>query len=146
MPDMPSDRILLVDDEKEFTSVLAERLQSRGLRVDVADDGQSALALAAKTEYDVIILDLAMPVLDGIETLKRLRERKPDSQIILLTGQATIQKSIEAMKHGAVDLMEKPADIQGLLARIEQASQRKAVLMEKNIEVQLKKIMERRSW
>ena len=143
---MTGNKILLVDDEEEFARTLAERLEARDLRVDVAFSGEAALEKARKKSYDAIVLDLAMPGLDGIDTLKEFRKINPDLQIIILTGQATVQKGIEAMKLGAVDLMEKPTDLKKLLAKIEEASSKKAVLVEKQIDAQLKDIMGKKGW
>ena len=143
---MMGNKILLVDDEEEFARTLAERLKARGLRVDVALSGEEALEKARGKSFDAIILDLAMPGMDGIDTLKEFRAISPDLQIIILTGQATVQKGIEAMKFGAVDLMEKPADLKDLLAKIEEASSKKALLVEKQIDEQLKDIMGKKGW
>jgi len=139
-------KILLVDDEEEFARTMAERLEARGLRVDVAFSGEEALERAREKNFDAIILDLAMPGMDGIDTLKKFREINPDLQIIILTGQATVEKGVEAMKLGAVDLMEKPADLKDLLAKIEEASSKKALLVEKQIDEQLKDIMGKKGW
>jgi len=143
---MPGEKILLVDDEVEFAQTLAERLETRGLKVDVANDGNAAIKFAGKRSYDAVVLDLAMPGLDGIETLKALREINPDLQIILLTGHATVQKGVEAIKQGAVDLLEKPAKLEDLLSKIEDASSKKALLVEKHIEDELADIMRKKSW
>jgi two-component system OmpR family response regulator len=143
---MMGNKILLVDDEEEFARTLAERLEARGLRVDVAFSGEEALEKAKKKNFDAIILDLAMPGMDGIDTLKEFRAINPDLQIIILTGHATVQKGIEAMKLGAVDLMEKPAELVDLLAKIEEASSKKALLVEKQIGEQLKDILGKKGW
>lgn len=143
---MTGNKILLVDDEEEFARTMAERLEARGLRVEVAFSGEEALERAREKNFDAIILDLAMPGMDGIDTLKKFREINPDLQIIILTGQATVEKGVEAMKLGAVDLMEKPADLKELLAKIEEASSRKALLVEKQIDEQLKDIMGKKGW
>ncbi len=143
---MPADRVLLIDDEKELLKTLAERLEVRGLVVETAESGEEALAIIEHADFDAVVLDLAMPGIDGIETLKRMHEIKPDLQVVLLTGHATVAKSIEAMKLGAVDLLEKPADIKDLLAGIEEASKKKAVLFEKHIEEGISKIIRERGW
>ena len=118
---MAQEKILLVDDEAEFTSVLAERMEARGLQVDIAHSGEEALDKVREKTYDAIILDMLMPGMDGIETLKELRKINPDLQIILLTGYATVEKSVEAVKLGAMDFMEKPADFKKLLEKITEA-------------------------
>ena len=115
---MDKDRVLLVDDEEEFVRALAKRLRTRGLNVEISGDGKSAVDKVRKSDFDVIVLDLAMPGMDGLETLKRLREVNPDLQIVLLTGHGSIKAGVEAMKEGAVDFLEKPAEFSELLTKI----------------------------
>ena len=143
---MDGTRVLLVDDETEFAEILAERMEARGLQVETADSGEAAVRLVEKKPFDAILLDLAMPGMDGIETLKRLRKLNPDLQIILLTGHATVDKGVEAMKLGAIDFVEKPADIDKLMAKIEVASSRKLELTEKRMEEQMADIMRKKGW
>ena len=143
---MAGHRVLLVDDEVEFTAVLSERLEARGLRVTVVDSGAAALVQAADRTFDAIILDLAMPGMDGIETLRRLRAINADLQIILLTGRATVDLGVEAIKLGAVDLLEKPANLKDLMARIDVASSRKKELAEQRLDAQLTDILRRKGW
>jgi DNA-binding NtrC family response regulator len=143
---MNSTWVLLVDDEEEFLVVLAERLEARGLRVDTAANGERALERAETKEYDAILLDMAMPGLTGTETLRRLLEINADLQIILLTGQSTLSQAVEAMKQGALDFLEKPADIDTLVDRIETAATKKSSLMDKRIEERLSDIMRKKGW
>ena len=143
---MKGSRVLIVDDEEDFAATLAERLETRGLRVDVVHSGDAALGKAKGVHYDAIVLDLAMPGLDGIETLKRLIADNPDLQVILLTGQATVKKSIEAMKHGAMDLMEKPAKLPELLDKIQAAATHKMELVEKRSEDAIAEILRKKGW
>jgi len=143
---MSGDRVLLVDDEEEFARALAERMEARGLRVETAADGEAALARAAARSFDAIVLDLSMPGLDGMETLRRLRERSPDVQVILLTGHATVRTGVEAMRAGAVDFVEKPADLDDLLRRIGEASARKAILVERRVVDEISDILARKPW
>ncbi|MBZ0263418.1 response regulator [bacterium] len=139
-------KVLLVDDEEMFTEVLAERMETRGLVVDTIDNGKGALKLAKKRSYDAVVLDLAMPEMDGIETLKRLLRNNPNLQVILLTGQASLEKGIEAMKHGAMEFMQKPVDIDALIAKIEVAHDKREQLTELRIEETLTNIMGRKGW
>jgi len=143
---MAKDKVLLVDDEPEFTRILSQRMESRGLDVDTASSGTEALEKAGATPYDAIILDLLMPGMDGIETLKHLLHDNPDLQVILLTGYATVQKGIEAIKLGAMDFLEKPAQMQDLIDKIEQAKANKMVLVEKRMEEKIKDILETKWW
>ena len=96
---MNTEKILLVDDEEEFISVLAERMQARGVKVDAVTSGADAVEQVKETFYDAVILDMAMPGMDGIETLKHLLEVNPDLQVIFLTGKATLEKAVEAGQH-----------------------------------------------
>ncbi len=143
---MAYERVLLVDDEEEFIQTLSERMQARGLTVSTATSGEKAIEIAEEKNFDAIILDLQMPGLNGIETLKLMREKNPDAQIILLTGHATVEKSVEAVKHGAVDFLEKPAEINKLMEIIKEASDRKMMLFEKRAEDDIKKIMKAKGW
>jgi len=114
-----SAKVLLIDDETDFLSVMAERLTLRGLEVATASSAKDGLAKAEENDYDVVVLDMAMPEMDGVEALRRLKGKKPDLDVILLTGRASVKQGIEAMKLGALDLLEKPADINMLTAKIE---------------------------
>jgi DNA-binding NtrC family response regulator len=136
--------VLLVDDEEKFLNVLSQRLGTRGIDADTATSGEEALTKISKKNVDVIILDVMMPGIGGIETLKRIRKENPEVQIIMLTGQGTVEKAVKAMKEGAIDFLEKPADIEKLLEKIEKASQKKSLLVMKNIEEKVKGLMSRR--
>jgi len=109
--------VLLVDDEEEYIKTLAERLQARGLKVEVAINGMEALEKVKTTTFQSVVLDYAMPGMDGIETLKALKAVDPKLTFILLTGKATIKAAIEASRLGAVDVLEKPTDIETLLEK-----------------------------
>jgi DNA-binding NtrC family response regulator len=141
-----ADKILLVDDESEFLEVMSERLAARGMQVSTADSAEAALQMVEKESFDAIILDLQMPAMDGIQTLKAIKAKKPELQIILLTGHATVSKGIEAMKLGATDFLEKPADLTALTEKIHQAKAQRMVIVEKQIEDKLKKIINVKGW
>ena len=143
---MSDGRVLLVDDEVEFVETLAMRLETRNFTVAVAASGEVAVEKAQDASYDAILLDLAMPGMDGIETLKRLRELNPDSQVVLLTGRATVKTATEAMRLGALDLLEKPVDIEVLVEKIKEAATNKTLLNEKRIEGQLSDILRKKGW
>jgi DNA-binding NtrC family response regulator len=143
---MTDEKILLVDDEEEFTRVLAERMKTRGLKVDTAMSGPEALEKAEGESYDAIILDLLMPGMDGIETLERLLKKKPELQVIILTGHATVKKGIDAVKMGAMDFIEKPTDIQKLMEKIKEAKTKKMVLVEKRMEAKIKELIKSKGW
>jgi DNA-binding NtrC family response regulator len=139
-------KVMLVDDEPHFVKLLAERLAGRGFTVETAGGGAEAIGKAKDEPYDAIVLDLLMPDMDGLETLKQLKEINPDLQIILLTGHGTIDKSVEAMKLGAVDFVEKPADFKELLEKIKKAKDRRMLLVGKRHEERVKEIMKTKSW
>ena len=139
-------KILLVDDEKDFTEVLSERMETRGFSVEIADSGIVAIEKAKVQSYDVIILDLAMPEMDGIDVLKILLKENPDFQIIFLTGHATLEKGIEAVKLGAVEFMEKPVNIEHLLEKVNEAKSKRDLLSEKKTEEDIKDILKKKGW
>ena len=143
---MTKEQVLLVDDELEFTQALSKRMESRGLGVDTAASGREALDKVKGKFYDAIVLDVSMPGMDGIETLKHLRVANPELQVILLTGYATLQRGIEAIKLGAMDFLEKPADFQNLMEKIEQAKTNKMLLVGKRMEEKIRDILESKSW
>jgi DNA-binding NtrC family response regulator len=138
--------ILLVDDEEEFLKVLSQRLEGRGMKVDTSTTGEAAIEKAKAKGFDAIVLDLAMPGVDGIETLKRIKSENPDLQIIMLTGHASVDKGVEAIKEGAVDFMEKPVDLNKLLKKIEEAKNQRVLIVEKEHEEKIKEILKSKSW
>ncbi|MDA8138089.1 MAG: response regulator [Desulfobacteraceae bacterium] len=141
-----AEKILLVDDEKDFLSVMSERMKNRGMEVTTAESAKDALQEVERGSFDAIVLDLMMPGVDGIETLKAIKRSKPELQVILLSGHATLEKGIEAMKLGALDFVEKPANIDELTERIKKAKAQKLVLVERQMENKLKSILEAKGW
>jgi DNA-binding NtrC family response regulator len=139
-------RVLLVDDEVDFVEVLADRLETRGLTVRVANDGPAAIELAEEVQFDAIVLDMAMPGMDGLETLEELLRVNPDLQVILLTGKATLEQAAAAIRIGALDLLEKPADFDTLVGKIELAATRRWSLEEKRIEQKVEDIIRKKGW
>jgi DNA-binding NtrC family response regulator len=126
-----AERVLLVDDDTEFLEVMSERLKLRGVEVVTADSAAAALTLIEREAFDVVILDLQMPNIDGIETLKQIKEKHEELQVILLTGHATVEKGVEAIKLGATDFIEKPADLEALKDKIKKAKEKKMLIMDK---------------
>ena len=119
-------RILLVDDEKDFVEALAERLRNRDFDVTTAFTGEEALEKLKEYNFDVAIVDVKMPGLDGIETLKEIKKLKPLTEVLMLTGHGTVETAIEGMKHGAYDFLMKPCEMDTLLEKIGDAYERKA--------------------
>jgi DNA-binding NtrC family response regulator len=141
-----SEKVLLVDDEKDFLDVMSERIEARGMDVTTADSAEKALKDVESGGFDAIILDLMMPGMDGLETLKAIKKKNPDLQVILLTGHATVEKGIEAMKLGAMDFLEKPADLNKLTEIIKKAQARKMVIIEHKMEEKMKQIIGTKGW
>jgi len=129
-----TEKILLVDDEADFLSIMSERMKNRGMDVSTAASAKEAIEMAEAESFDAIILDLQMPGMDGLEALKTLKANRPELQVIFLTGHATVEKSVQAMKLGAMDLMEKPADLKTLAEKIKIAQAKKMILVEKQAE------------
>lgn len=113
--------ILLVDDEVEFASTLAERLELRGINARVAYDGESALKAVAENEPQVMVLDVMMPGIKGLDVLQRVREEHPKVRVILLTGQGKTRDGIEGMRFGAFAYMMKPLDLDDLIRTLAEA-------------------------
>jgi DNA-binding NtrC family response regulator len=141
-----SEKVLIVDDELEFIDALAERMTARGMAVTKSGSAVDALEQVKQKSFDVVVLDLQMPEMDGLEALKLLKAQKPEIQVILLTGHATVEKGIKAMKLGAMDLLEKPADLTVLTEKIRKAQAKKMILVEKKAEKRIQDIMETKAW
>jgi DNA-binding response OmpR family regulator len=120
-----SAKVLIVDDEKDFLDIMAERLEARDMDVSTATSAEDALAMVRTESYDAVIMDFMMPEMDGFTALKRFKETRPDIPIILLTANVPEEKCIEAVKIGAMDIIEKPADLNLLAQKIEEARIRK---------------------
>jgi DNA-binding NtrC family response regulator len=143
---MAEGHVLLVDDEEEFVELLAERMRTRGLTVRTAHSGAAAIALLEQESFDAVVLDMVMPEMDGLETLRRLHEKKPELQVILLTGYADLPTGITAIRQGAADYLEKPADINQLLTKINNAKTRTALLFEERMQEKIGKILRKKGW
>ena len=119
-------RILLVDDEKEFADTLSERLRTRDFDVTTAYSGDEALEKLKEYNYDVTILDVQMPGLNGIDALREIKKLKPLTEVLMLTGHGTVETAIEGMKIGAYDFLLKPCEMDVLLDKINKAHERKS--------------------
>lgn len=120
-------RLLLVDDEEDFRITLANRLKKRNLDVTDVGSGEEAIEIIGKKSFDVAIVDIKMPGIDGIETLRRIKKIDPLVEIILLTGHASIEAGIEGMKIGAYDYVIKPCNVNDLLVKVEDACRRRMI-------------------
>jgi DNA-binding NtrC family response regulator len=138
--------VLVVDDEVEFAGVLSERLRSRDFDVDTAGSGPEGLERIKHRVYDAIVLDLAMPGMDGIETMKQMLAQDASLQIIILTGFGSVQRGVEAVKLGAADFLEKPADIEALAGKVTEAQQKRMSLFEEDLAKKMSGILGKRGW
>ncbi|MGB9439100.1 MAG: response regulator [Desulfobacterales bacterium] len=118
-------RVLLVDDEKDFVEMLGLRLAEVGENVTPAHSGRECLQVLEKKEIDVVILDILMPGMDGIATLKEIKRRFPLVEVIMLTGHGTTESAVKGLKLGAFDYLLKPAHFGELTAKLESARKRK---------------------
>ncbi|MBI3837529.1 MAG: sigma-54-dependent Fis family transcriptional regulator [Planctomycetia bacterium] len=132
--------LLLVDDDPDFRESVARRFMRRGFQIQEAAHGEQALQLADLRQFDVVILDMVMPGLSGIQVLERLKLTHPECEVILLTGQGTIETAVQAMKLGAYDFLTKPFPLAELEALIEKAYERRQLRKEN---VQLKAVLNR---
>ncbi|MEK6777393.1 MAG: response regulator [bacterium] len=118
-------KVLLVDDEEAFVNTLAQRLKMRDLKVETAYNGEQALSYVKEKEPDVMVLDLKMPGLHGMDVLRKIRKAYPNIQVIVLTGHGTEKDEIEAKRLGGFDFLKKPADIETLVGKIRVAYKEK---------------------
>lgn len=118
-------KVLIVDDERDFVEMFSLRLKESGEKVFTAYSGQECLARLEKENIDVVVLDIKMPGMDGIETLKEIKKRFPIVEVILLTGHGTIETAVAGMKMGAYDYLLKPADAGEMARKLEGARKRK---------------------
>jgi DNA-binding response OmpR family regulator len=120
-------RVLMVDDETEFLRAMVKVLRKRGMDVSGEESGQDALDRMEKEPFDVVVLDFMMPGLDGMETLKRIKRKWPDTEVIMLTAVGSVEMGLEGMRQGAFDYVLKPAEIDDLMEKIRQAGERKSL-------------------
>ena len=120
-------KVMIVDDEEDFLETIVKRLKARGIEVTGAESGYKALELVDDGNFDVVILDVKMPGLDGIETLREMKKKKPLVEVIMLTGHASVESGIQGMQLGAFDYVMKPVALDELLEKMRQAYERKLI-------------------
>ena len=133
-------RVLVVDDEVDFLETMVNRLKKRNLDVVGVESGEKAIQLLDKQVFDVVILDVKMPGMDGVETLREMKRLRPLMEVIMLTGHASIESGIEGMKLGAFDYIMKPADLDDLIEKMRAAYQKKAEHEEKIRRAKIKEL------
>jgi len=124
---MTPPRVLVVDDEEDFLETMVNRLKRRGLEAKGALSGPEALQMIAAESFDVVVLDVRMPGMDGIEVLREIKNRWPFLEVIMLTGHGSVESGIQGMRLGAFDYVMKPADLEDLLGKILQAHERRSL-------------------
>ncbi len=122
---MDAFRVLLVDDEEEFLETLVKRLTKRKLTVAGRNNAQDAIAFLKENPVDVVVLDVKMPGMDGLEALREIKRCNPMVEVIMLTGHANMEVAIQGMELGAFDYLMKPMDIDELLYKLQDAFQKK---------------------
>jgi len=137
--------VLLVDDETPFVETMTKRLSKRDLKIIAAFSGEEALEILNKNQNtDVVILDVKMPGMNGIETLEKIRNQFPLIEVIMLTGHATVETAVEGMRLGAFDYLMKPCEIEELLTKVGEAKDKKSKHEQKIIDARMKEITLRR--
>ena len=131
MQPMQSMQLMLVDDEARFLQTTKKLLTKKGYGVLTAESGMEALKLLAEKTVHVVILDVKMPHMDGLEVLKIIKRDFPLTEVIMLTGHGTVDAAVDGMKSGATDFINKPADIDDLLSKAHEAYEKRLRLEEK---------------
>jgi len=139
---MRGSRILLVDDEVVFTNNMSKLLTNRGYRVTAVNSGDSAIRTLQEQGFDVIVLDLKMPGMDGLATLREIKKLGLFTQTLILTGHGSIDTALEAIKLGAYDYLTKPCEIEELVAKIEGAWEKKDAAEQREMEEKIQKVVE----
>ena len=139
---MKGSKILLVDDEVVFTTNMGRRLTNRGYTVSAANSGDAAIQALEKENFDVVVLDLKMPGMDGLATLKEIKKLGLFTETLILTGHGSIDTALEAIKLGAYDYLTKPCEIDDLVGKIEGAWQKKEGSEKKEMKEKMQKVVE----
>src|SRR4030042_3376816 len=123
--------VLLVDDESEFLDTLVKRIKKRNVNAAGGASGEEALSFLNQQPMDVVVLDVRMPGMDGIQALREIKQRYPLIEVIMLTGHASLEVAIEGMELGAFDYMMKPIEMDDLLYKLQDAYKKKSIQFEK---------------
>ena len=139
---MKGSKILLVDDEVVFTTNMGKLLTNRGYKVTSANSGDAAIQALEKESFDVVVLDLKMPGMDGLTTLKEIKKLGLFTETLILTGHGSIDTALEAIKLGAYDYLTKPCEIDDLVGKLEGAWQKKDGAEKKEMKEKMQKVVE----
>ncbi len=126
-------KILVIDDERSIRNTLKDILGFEGFQVELAENGRAGIDLVQSSEFDIILCDIKMPEMDGLEVLEQIRKIKPESTVVMISGHGTIETAVEAIKKGAFDFIEKPLDLNRLLITLRNASDKTALIKETQI-------------
>ena len=129
---MESIQVMLVDDEVEFLETLIKRMKKRNVDITGVKSGEEALLALDQNQVDVVILDVRMPGMDGIQALREIKRRHPLIEVIMLTGHASVEMAVQGMELGAFDYLMKPIDIDELLYKVEDAHKNKLIQEKKS--------------
>ncbi len=135
-------KVLLVDDEIVFTENMSSLLTTRGYQVTAVNNGESAIQALEEKEFDVVVLDLKMPGMDGITTLKEIKKLGLFTETLILTGHGAVDSALEAVKLGAYDYLTKPCSIEELTEKIEAAQKKKVTEEQKDLDKKIRKVVE----
>ena len=117
--------LLLVDDEEQFLSTTKMLLERQGVNTITCSNGFDALEVLDKSRIDVVVLDIKMPGIDGIDVLSKIKQLHPEVEVILLTGHASVETAVEGLKLGAFDYLTKPANVEEIMRKVEEAHEKK---------------------
>lgn len=126
-------KVLVIDDERSIRNTLKEILEFEKYQVELAEDGMKALELLKNTDYDVVLCDIKMPGMDGIEVLQKVEELKPDTPVVMISGHGNIDTAVESIKKGAFDFIEKPLDLNRLLITLRNAMDKSTLITETKV-------------
>jgi DNA-binding NtrC family response regulator len=138
---MNSIHLLIVDDEERFLSTTKTLMEKRGVKTLTAASGTKALQILEEARVDVVVLDVKMPGMDGVETLKRIKQKYPLIEVIMLTGHASVDSAVDGMKLGAFDYVMKPCDINDILEKVKKSYDKKQAMEEKIRKVKIERII-----
>ncbi|MEI7449056.1 MAG: response regulator [Desulfomonile sp.] len=129
---MESFKVLIVDDEEDFVDTMIRRLKAKGFDAHGVNRGKEALELLDENDFDVCVLDVKMPGMDGIETLREMKKKKPLMEVIMLTGHGSVESGVQGLQLGAYNYVMKPVPFADLLQQINQAYERKMIEEERS--------------